>query len=146
MKVIGLRYFSVYGPHEKSKGKYANLISQFLWNLQKDESPVVYGDGTQTRDFIYVDDVIEANMLAMDSERRFGIFNVGTGRSITVNEMVDLLNKKLGKNIKPRYIENPLRNYVQHTLADTSKAEKELGFKAKTSLEQGIDKLIEYYS
>jgi UDP-glucose 4-epimerase len=146
VSVIGLRYFSVYGPHEKSKGKYANLISQFLWALQKDETPVVYGDGSQTRDFTYVDDVVAANALAMKRDLKFGIFNVGTGKSITINEMIDLLNKKLGKDIKPKYIENPITNYVQHTLADTTKAEKELGFKAKISLEQGIDKLIEYYS
>jgi len=143
---IGLRYFSVYGPHEKSKGKYANLISQFLWAMQKGEQPVVYGDGSQTRDFTYVDDIVEANILAMISKMKFGIYNVGTGKSITINDMIILLGKKLGKDIKPKYIENKIQNYVQYTLADTSKAEKELGFKAKISLEQGIEKLIGYYS
>jgi len=145
VKVTGLRYFSVYGPHEKSKGKYANLISQFLWDLMKNEQPVVYGDGSQTRDFTYVDDVVGANVLALNSEAT-GAFNVGTGKSITINEMIELLNKKLGKEIKPKYIENPIKNYVQKTLADTSKSEKELGFKAKINLSEGIDKLIEYYS
>jgi len=144
--VIGLRYFSVYGPHEKSKGKFANLITQFLWALQKNEQPVVFGDGSQTRDFTYVDDVVEANILAMKSTLGFGIFNVGTGKSITINEMIALLDRKLGKDIKPKYIENKIKNYVQETLADTGKAEKELGFRAKTSLEQGIEKLIAYYS
>jgi len=147
VQVIGLRYFSVYGPNEKSKGNYANLISQFLWAMQKDEAPVIYGDGSQTRDFTYVDDIVEANMLAMNkSDLSFGIYNAGTGKSITINEMVTLLNKKLGKNIKSEYIENKIKNYVKDTLADTTKAEKELGFKAKVDLEQGIEKLIELYS
>ncbi len=143
---VGLRYFSVYGPHERSKGKYANLISQFLWDMQKGEQPVVYGDGSQTRDFTYVDDVVEANMLAMKSQIKFGIYNVGTGSSITINDMIAMLARKLGKDMKPKYVENKIKNYVQDTLADTSRADKELGFRAKVSLDQGIDRLIKAYS
>ena len=70
MSLIGLRYFSVYGPHEQHKGKYANNISQFLWSLASGERPVIYGDGSQTRDFTYIDDVVEANILAMRSRLR----------------------------------------------------------------------------
>jgi UDP-glucose 4-epimerase len=143
---VGLRYFSVYGPHERSKGQYANLISQFLWDMQKGAQPVVYGDGSQTRDFTYVDDVVEANMLAMKSHIKFGIYNVGTGSSITINDMIAMLARKLGKDMKPKYVENKIKNYVQDTLADTNKAEKELGFRAKVSLDQGIDRLIKAYS
>jgi UDP-glucose 4-epimerase len=145
IKVIVLRYFSVYGPHEESKGKYANLISQFLWAIKKDEAPIIYGDGKQTRDFIYVDDVVQANILAMESAIDFGIFNVGTGKATSINHMVALLAKKMGKAIKPTYIPNPIKNYVQHTQADTTKAEHILGFKAKISLEEGIDRLLKYY-
>ena len=143
---VGLRYFSVYGPHERSKKNYANLVTQFLWDMQKGQAPVVFGDGSQTRDFTYVDDVVEANMLAMKSQIKFGIYNVGTGRSITINDMIALLGRKLGKDIKPKYVENKIKNYVQDTLADTRKAEKELGFRAKVGLEQGLDKLIASYS
>jgi UDP-glucose 4-epimerase len=82
----------------------------------------------------------------MKSKMKFGIYNVGTGKSITINEMIVLLGKKLGKDIKPKYIENRIQNYVQHTLADTSKAEKELGYKSKITLEQGIERLIRAYS
>jgi UDP-glucose 4-epimerase len=142
--IIGLRYFSVYGPHEKAKKGYANLITQFLWAMKEGNRPLIYGDGSQTRDFTYVDDIVEANILALDHDG-FGIFNVGTGMSISLNEMVKLLNKKLNTNLEPTYQENPISNYVAHTLADTNKAEKELGFKAKVSLEEGIDKLIEHY-
>jgi UDP-glucose 4-epimerase len=142
MKVIGLRYFSVYGPHEEAKGKYANLVSQFLWAMKRGEQPVIYGDGTQTRDFTYVDDVVEANVLAMRSQAKFGMYNVGTGRTYTLNQLVAMLNAQLGTSLAPAYIENKIKNYVQATLADTSKAKSELGFEAKTTLEQGITKLI----
>jgi UDP-glucose 4-epimerase len=146
VQVVGLRYFSVYGPHERSKGRYANLISQFLWAMQKGEDPIVYGDGTQTRDFTYVDDIVEANVLAMRSQVKFGVYNAGTGRSVTINEMIRILNDKMGKDLKPKYVVNSIKNYVQQTLADTSKAERDLGFRAKVSLEEGIGRLVKLYS
>lgn len=142
MKIIGLRYFSVYGPKEDSKGRYANLISQFLWAMIKGEAPIIYGDGTQTRDFTYIDDVVRANILAMKSGVKFGMYNVGTGRSYTLNQMTGILNKCLGTSIMPRYVENKIKNYVHATLADTTKAKKELGFQAKVALEEGVKKLI----
>ncbi len=144
VKSVGLRYFSCYGPHEKHKKTYANLITQFLWEMKEGRKPVIFGDGSQTRDFTYVDDIVEANILAMKYDKS-DIFNVGKGESTDLNTVVKVLNDKLGKNIVPEYRENHIKNYVQHTLADTSKAEKLLGFKARTSLEQGIEKLIEFY-
>ncbi|MFH1785485.1 MAG: NAD-dependent epimerase/dehydratase family protein [Candidatus Micrarchaeota archaeon] len=144
-KVIGLRYFSVYGPHEESKGQYANLITQFLWAMKKNEAPVIFGDGNQKRDFTYVGDVVEANLLSMNSKVDFGIFNVGTGATYTLNDMCKLLSKKMSKDIKPTYVPNPIKNYVQYTQADTTKAENILGFKAKLTLETGIEKLLVHY-
>lgn len=145
INVVGLRYFSIYGPHEKNKGKYANLVSQFLWKIMKGEPPVIYGDGSQSRDFVYVDDVVRANILGIE-KKVSGIFNVGTGESTTINKMIEMINKRLNKNIKSEYVENPIKNYVQITKADGSKSRKELGFEAKITLEEGIKKLIEYYS
>ncbi len=142
--VVGLRYFSVYGPHEKAKKGYANLVTQFLWEMLEGKAPLIFGDGSQTRDFTYVDDVVDANMLAMDYGK-FGVFNVGNGKSITLNEVVEKLNKKLGTEINPTYQENRIKNYVQHTLADTTLAEKDLGFKAKISIDEGIERLIRCY-
>jgi len=144
LQISGMRYFSVYGPHERSKKNYANLISQFLWSMSKDEKPVVYGDGSQTRDFTYVEDIVNGNVLAYTSNAN-GIFNLGTGKCITINEMIGILNKKLGKNLEIEYVGNPIKNYVQYTLASTEKSKKEIGFEAKVSLEEGIEKLIEYY-
>ncbi|MCX7831269.1 MAG: NAD-dependent epimerase/dehydratase family protein, partial [Acidobacteria bacterium] len=80
---------SVYGPHEEAKGIYANLVSQFLCAIKNNEKPVIYGDGTQTRDFVYVKDVVNANILAMKSkEKIYGdIINIGTGKSISLNDL-----------------------------------------------------------
>ena len=140
---IGLRLFSVYGKKERHKQNYANIVSQFLWRMLRDQPPVIFGDGTQSRDFIYVDDVTEAFILAAKSSLDCEIFNVGTGVSYTFNEVVDLINNMLGKNIKPKYVSNPISNYVYHTLADTSKSERLLGFKARIDLRQGVEMLLE---
>lgn len=139
---IGLRFFSVYGPNEKHKGRFANLVSQFLWSMQKDEPALIYGDGTQTRDFTYVADIVAALILSMESNIQRDIFNVGKGESYDMNQLVAILNKILGKDIKPRYQENPIKNYVFYTLADIGKAKSLLGFEAKYTLEEGINEII----
>ena len=145
MNIVGLRYFSVYGPYEQAKKQYANLITQFLWDMKQGKSPVVYGDGEQKRDFTYVDDIVEGNLLAMNSKKH-GNYNLGTGVTTTVNDMIKILNQKMNTNIEPKYIENKVKNYVTVTRADTSKSERELGFRAKISLEKGIEKIIQFYS
>ena len=141
VKSVGLRFFSIYGPKERYKGKYANIVSQFLWAMQRDEPPIIFGDGTQTRDFTHVYDAVDALILAWKKDFECEIFNVGTGVAYSFNEVVELINKILGKNIKPIYKPNPIKNYVYHTLADTTKAERMLGFKAKISLEEGLASL-----
>jgi len=145
VKSVGLRFFSIYGPKEKFKGEYANIVSQFLWSMQRDEPPVIFGDGTQTRDFTHVYDVVDALLLAWKKDFECEIFNVGTGVAHSFNEVVEILNRLLGKNIKPVYKPNPIKNYVYHTLADTTKAERILGFKAKISLEDGLRSLLLRY-
>lgn len=143
---IGLRYFSIYGPREQHKKKYANIVTQFLWGMLESKPPVIFGDGSQTRDFTFVHDVVRANLLAAEIEDvGADVFNVGTGRNITFNKVVEVLNEKLGTNIEPIYKENPIKNYVYHTKADTTKAEKILGFKAEISFEEGVERIIEYY-
>ena len=139
---VGLRFFSVYGQNERAKGRYANIVSQFLWSMQDGKSPVIYGDGTQTRDFTFVDDVVEACVLAMQEDVS-GIFNVGTGIRNSFNDVIDILNLELATSIIPTYIKNPIQNYVDHTLAYTGRASATLGFDAKTPLEYGVHKLCE---
>lgn len=138
---MGMRFFSVYGPKEESKKQYANMVSQFLWEMKGGKTPVIYGDGSQTRDFTYVKDVVRALQLAMKSDYH-GILNVGTGKAYSFNDVIRILNEKLGSDMMPTFKKNPIRNYVTHTQADTSKAEKEIGFKAETTLPSGIDAII----
>ena len=146
LNAVAVRFFSVYGKHEEYKGQYANLVTQFMWAAQKGEDPVIYGDGSQTRDFTYVDDTVRAlELAAMKDFDKFEIFNAGRGHAYTINEMITILGKQMGKEIKPKYIINPLKNYVEHTQADTKKATEMLGFTAQYSLDQGIAKLLEYY-
>jgi len=144
LETIGLRFFSVYGPNETHKGKYANVVTQFLWCMSKGRRPVIYGDGSQTRDFIYVGDVVRACILAMKKGRK-GVYDIGTGKSYTFNEVVDLLNFKLGKKIKPKYVPNPINRYVYHTLCKDFSARDVFGFEPKVDLEEGIDKIISFY-
>ncbi|MCL6090945.1 MAG: NAD-dependent epimerase/dehydratase family protein [Candidatus Thermoplasmatota archaeon] len=144
VNVAAMRFFSVYGHHEKAKAEYANLATQFLWAMKNNESPVIYGDGEQRRDFVYATDVTEALIKASEF-KGFGIFNVGSGKNYSLNELVDKLNKLLGKNIKPQYIEMPVKNYVRETLADTSRAKKLIGFEAKIGLDRGLELINKYY-
>ena len=176
---VGLRYFSVYGPQEKHKGKFANTISQFIWSMTEEKkSPIIYGDGGQTRDFTYVEDVVQANLLAMNKEKGqqlgpdniadvenndsnykrkrkwrnnrshgFNIYNIGTGTQTSFNTLVEILNKKFGTDIKPTYIKNPIRHYVQNTVADISLARQELGYEPKwKNAESGIAQLLKLTS
>lgn len=141
---VGMRFFSVYGPKETAKKQYANVVTQFLWEMKDGKTPVLFGDGSQTRDFIYVKDIVQALQLAMKSKYH-GILNVGTGNAHSFNEVISILDDYLGLSIKPRYMDNPIKNYVQHTLSDTSKTEKVLGFKARYTLDEGIKELIRFY-
>ena len=142
MEVVNLRMFAVYGgAREKAKEKYANMVTKFIWRIKQGLSPVSYGDGTQTRDFTYIDDVVKAWLLASEY-KGFGIFNVGTGKNYNFNEVVEMINKIMETNLPMTYEPNPFKNFVFHCHADTTKAEQELGFKAEIILEQGIKKLI----
>lgn len=147
IKNISLRYFSVFGEREEYKGKYANVITQMIWHALKQKEFEIFGDGNQSRDLIYVKDVVEANLKALEFEDfdkiPFEIFNIGSGKNYSFNEMVNIIRKKL--DLRIRYVNNPISNYVSHTLADTKKAEKKLKFKAKYEIEKILPKIIEYY-
>lgn len=152
-----LRYFSVYGENEAHKGKYANLVSQFIWaNLQQQKAKI-YGDGSQYRDFTFVDDVVDANLRAMDAALKAKdnvgpivaegehVFNVGTGVKTTVMEMAQKVAAACDFPFNVDFAENPVQNYVQGIQADTRLAEKVLGFKAKMPLDVGIKRLAKHY-
>ena len=140
----GMRFFSVYGPKETAKKQYANMVTQFLWEMQDGKTPTIFGDGLQTRDFTYVKDVTRALQLAMQSDYH-GILNVGTGKAYTFNQTIEILNRGMGLDAKPQHVPNPIKNYVLHTLSDTTKSEKVLGFKAEYNLVEGVKELLQFY-
>ena len=148
IETTGLRYFSVFGPHEKAKGKYANVVTQFLWKMMDDEQPVIWGDGTQERDFVYVEDVAEANISAAKRKKELDgeVINIGPGNPVTFNEVVEKLNDALGKDIEPEKIENPRDKYVKQHRADNDKARELLDWEPRYGFEEGLKKTVEYYS
>lgn len=146
MDIVGFRFMSIYGPCEEHKGVFANLISQFAWGMMRGEQPIVYGDGTQTRDFTNVMDVVQGITRAMEREEPLGfqVFNIGTGQSVTLLEVIRYINDALGTSIEPKLIENPVKEtYVRSQLADISKIRTMLGYEPSVSLQDGIRVLVE---
>lgn len=139
---IGLRPFSVYGHDEFSKGGYANVISLFVWAALSGATPVVWGDGQQTRDFIYVTDAARAFQLALEQDLKTQEFNVGTGLETTFNRTLHLIGAELGVELTPRYVPTPIAIYAERLWADTRKAENLLGFHPSVTVEEGVRRVI----
>jgi len=145
LETISLRYFNVFGPHQDPTSQYAAAIPAFVTAILKDQQPTVFGDGRQTRDFTYVDNVVEANLLAAKAEHTTGqVLNIACGQAVTVNETIDVINATVGKNIKPLYTD-PRPGDIKHSLADITLAEKLLGFKPTIPFKQGLQKAIDWY-
>lgn len=142
LKTACLRYFNVYGLKQDPKSDYAAVMPLFITRVWKNQPPIIYGDGTQTRDFTFVKDVVNANILA--SERGEGVFNIASGERISVNELARMIIKMIGRDLKPAYTE-PRKGDIKHSLAAVSRAEEELGYKCKYSLEKGLEETIEYF-
>lgn len=143
--VIILRYFNIFGPRQPLESKYAMAIPKFITCILKDRQPPVYDDGRQSRDFTYVQNAVEANLLAVETKCAAGeIFNIANGKRYSVLELLDCLNALLGKNIKPEYM-LPRKADVRHTEADISKAKKLLGYEPSVSFEDGLKKTIAYF-
>ncbi|MEK6852836.1 MAG: ADP-glyceromanno-heptose 6-epimerase [Nanoarchaeota archaeon] len=138
IKIVGLRYFNVYGPGEGHKGKMASMILQLYKQMKQKKRPRIFHDGNQTRDFVYIKDVVNATILAMDTKRS-GIYNVGSGKSISFNKVIQVLNKNMGTSYKPEYImNNPYTHFQESTLADLSLAKRFLKYEPNYSIERGI--------
>ncbi|MFB6079972.1 MAG: NAD-dependent epimerase/dehydratase family protein [Haloferacaceae archaeon] len=143
----GLRFFSVYqgyGGAEEHKGEYANTVAQFADDIAHGERPVLYGDGTQTRDFTHVDDVVRGIELAAEN-RLDGIYNLGTGESYSFNEMVELINEALGTDVDPEYVENPLPVYVHDTMADPTRMREATGWEPTVDFSEGVRRVCAPY-
>lgn len=149
MSLAGLRYFSVYqgyGGAEEHKGKFANVIAQFAEDIAHGRSPVLYGDGEQTRDFTHVSDIVRGTVLAAENKLS-GRYNIGTGERYSFNEVVELLNRELGTDVEPEYVDNPIPEdvYVHDTCADTSKFQEETGWEPEIEFEAGIQRVCSTY-
>lgn len=145
LETIALRYFNVFGPYQDPKSQYAAAIPAFVTLILKDQSPTIYGDGEQSRDFTYIDNVVEANLLAARAKKTNGeVVNIACGLAVTVNEIIALINKSLKKNVKSIYVA-PRAGDVKHSLADITAATKLIGFKPVISFEKGLQTAIEWY-
>jgi len=145
LETISLRYFNVFGPHQDPTNQYAAAIPAFVTSILKDAPPTIYGDGEQSRDFTYVDNVVEANLLAARAKQTKGeVINIACGETITVNAIIDMINKIVGKNVKPTYLPSR-KGDVKHSLADITQAKKLIGFKPVVSFKDGLKKAIEWY-
>lgn len=145
LETVSLRYFNVFGPRQALDDEYAVVIPKFIHCILNDQQPPIYGTGRQSRDFTYIDNVVEANSLASTAPGVSGeVFNVAEGRDKTVLELVGMLNKIIGKSIKPRF--EPTRpGDVFRTLADISKARALLNLRSKVGFEEGLEKAVEYF-
>ena len=148
LEFIGLRYFNVFGPKQNPAGPYAAVIPLFIGALLHSNSPVINGDGEHSRDFTYVSNAVEANILALTTTNRNSvntIYNIAYGRQTTLNELFFDLKKITGKSVEPNYGPERIGD-VKHSLADISKAKELLGYDPNVSVEEGLKKTFRWYS
>jgi UDP-glucose 4-epimerase len=145
LETVSLRYFNVFGPRQDPNSEYSAVIPLFITRCLRGESPVIYGDGTQSRDFTYVENNVRANVLAATTFGAAGkTMNVACGHSYTLLDLLDSINKILGTNIKAEFA--PARKGdVKHSLADISKAKQAIGYEVSVDFHEGLAKTVEYY-
>ena len=136
-KIVGLRYFNIYGPHETHKGVPASMILHLARQMKEGKRPRIFKHGEQKRDFAYVKDIVQGTLRAMEAKES-GIYNLGSGQARSFNELIAILNKSLGTNFEPEYFDNPHAHYQNHTEADLTEVKKSLGYEPQFSLEAGV--------
>ncbi len=137
---VCLRYFNIYGPKQDQNSNYSAVIPRFIKKVSEGSSPIIFGDGEQTRDFTFVEDAVEASILAAESNAT-GVFNIGRGEGITLNEVAGIVNGLMGKNMEPIH-EEPRLGDIRHSVADIVKA-KTFGYTPKYDLQEGLRKTID---
>jgi UDP-glucose 4-epimerase len=142
---VALRYFNVYGPRMDLHGKYTEVLIRWMDRIAAGEPPLILGDGSTSMDFVYVEDVARANILALQSDASDEVFNVASGVETTLNELARALLRVMGSNLVPEHGPERQVNPVSRRLADTSKAERMLGFCASVDLEEGLQRLVEWW-
>ncbi|MGO9387449.1 MAG: SDR family oxidoreductase [Methanobacterium sp.] len=143
LPTVCLRYFNVFGPRQDPHSQYSAVIPKFINSIMNDEAPVIYGDGEQSRDFTFVKNVVNANILAAESSQT-GVFNVACGRRWTLNQLVEFLNQVLGKKIDPIYTD-PRSGDIKHSLADINKA-KTFGYNPKGDFINELEVTAKFFS
>lgn len=145
LETMSLRYFNVFGNRQDPNSLYAAAIPAFVVAILHNQSPTIYGDGNQSRDFTHIQNVVDANMLAMNVKHVHGeSINVACGSAITINQVIDSINRLLGTNVKPNYVE-PRAGDVLHSCADITLAKTILNFMPEVSFEEGLKQAIDYY-
>ncbi|MCU0640130.1 MAG: NAD-dependent epimerase/dehydratase family protein, partial [Candidatus Krumholzibacteria bacterium] len=145
LPTISVRYFNVFGPRQDPASQYAAVIPIFISHLLREESPTIYGDGGQSRDFTYVSNVVRANILASRCGKAAGqMVNVACGEHYTLNELFQQLCGLTGKNVKPLYAD-PRAGDVRHSHADISRAKDLFGYKVDVSFAEGLEKTVDWY-
>lgn len=142
---VAFRYFNVYGPRMDTHGKYTEVLIRWMDRIEKGEPPLILGDGSATMDFVYIDDVARANVLGLKSDVSDEVFNVASGVETSLNELAHALMRAMGAEMEPEYGPERKVNPVPRRLADTSKAERMLGFKAEVELEEGLRRLVAWW-
>jgi len=145
LPTVSLRYFNVFGPRQDPQSEYAAVIPKFITAFLSNETPVIYGDGEQTRDFTYVDNVVAANRLATGLEACTGqVLNIAVGKQISLNQLVRELREITGIRLSPKYAE-PRLGDVRHSLADISLARKLLEYEPSVGLKSGLEKTLDWF-
>jgi UDP-glucose 4-epimerase len=142
---VALRYFNVYGPRMDIYGKYTEVLIRWMERIAAGQPPLILGDGTQTMDFVYIEDIARSNILALQSDVSDEVFNVASGQETSLNDLAATLLKVMGSDLKPEYGPERTVNSVSRRLADTQKAEQMLGFKAVVGLEEGLATLVDWW-
>ncbi len=145
LETVCLRYFNVFGPNQDPTSQYSAVIPKFIKSIREGRQPIIYGDGLHSRDFTYVTNNVEANLLACNASGVAGdVFNIACGVKYTLLDLVSEINKALGKSVEPLYDQNRSGD-VRHSLADISKAQNLLGYKVKIPFTEGIRKTVESF-
>lgn len=142
LETVSLRYFNVFGTNQDPTSQYSAVIPKFVKLMKDGKQPKIYGDGSQSRDFTFVSNIVKANILACTADRAAGqVFNIACGKSFTILQLVEFINKILEKNIKPNF-DKPRIGEVRHSQADIEKATKILNYKVETNFKEGLIQLI----
>jgi len=144
LKTVALRYFNVFGPYQDPAGAYAAVIPKFIDLISQGKSPIIYGDGSQSRDFTFIDNVVQANIKAAENPDISGVFNAACGTKITVNDLAKELMNIIGREVDITY-EPPRTGDILHSLADSSKAKNSFGYEPTVSINDGLKETVAWF-